>query len=214
MTITEFRNELKSRGFDGFDVGDLDRYINFGYRMVGRLTRWKWEEADITKTLAPGAYRLSLATDLPTVRTITAVAITTLNYEKRLDGISDTEFYDSYMAENLALTQNRSEPYKYFMGGGYLYVLPPPQASRDILITAQQWLAELTDGNPTPITPEEYDEAILLAAEEQCHLRARQPSFAEANRRLLQDFFDDALSEETSRMSDRVERVIAGRRTL
>lgn len=215
MTLPEFVAELNARGFDGFQDGDLVRYINFGYLTVGRLTKWAWEEGDVTASLTPGQYRLTLATDLPTVKSVKAVLGTTLNYETRLTAMSDDEFYNNWVANDLANVRTRGEPYKYYLTGQHLYILPPPLYARTFTIRAEQFLAELSTGvNEVLITPAEYDEAILHAAEEHCHIRARQPQFADVSRKKLQDFFDDALADETTRMADRVERVIAGRQCL
>jgi hypothetical protein len=212
MTLPNFVAELKGRGFDGFDDPELIRYINFGYRTVARLTKWSWEETIITKTIPVGSYRLSLKTDLPTVKAVKAVACSTLNYERRLSPIEANDFYTRYAGYDLTSSQNRGEPDQYYLDGAYLYVLPPPLANRDYSITAEQILPELESGvNDELITPEEYDEAILIAAEEHCHYRARQPEFAKVNRQKLQEFFDDAIVDDQTRMADSQPRVIAGR---
>jgi hypothetical protein len=215
MTLTDFITELSRRGFDGFDVGDLVRYVNFGYRKIGRLTKWAWEQTDLSATLSPPGYRLSLTADLPTVKSVTAVVGTTVNYETRLVSITDDDFYSNWAAYDLTSSSVRGEPDTYWLGSSALYVLPPPIASRTFTITAEQKLAELVPNvNEVLITPDEYDEAVLLAAEEYCHVRARQPRFADVNRKLIEDFFDDAVADDTTRSKDLMERVLPGRTCL
>jgi hypothetical protein len=215
MSLSDFITELEKRGFDGFESLDLVRYINFGYRTVGRLTKWMWEETDLPMTMAIGSYRWSLVSDLPTVKSVRAIVCTTVNSENRLEAITSDDFYDSWRAYDLTSSQNRGEPDRYYMDSAYIYILPPPRASRTYTLTVEQKLTELVSGsNETPITPEEYDEAILIAAEEHCHIRARQPAFADVNRKKLMEFFDDALADEGSRMQDAPQRIRAGRTCL
>lgn len=215
MELSDFVAELKSRGFDGFDPADLIRYVNFGYSTVGRLTKWAWEETTVSMTMSAGASRWSLATDLPTVKSVKAVMGVTANYECRLQAISTDDFYDYWAPRDLTAVQNRGEPDRYYLDAAYLYVLPAPQAARSFNVLAEQILPELVSGtNETPITPQEYDEAILTAAEEHCHVRARQPQFAQVSRQKLMEFFDDALADESSRMQDGPQRIRAGRTCL
>jgi hypothetical protein len=215
MQLGDFVAELQRRGFDGFDSGELIRYINFGYAKIARLTKWSWEEAAIDVTLTLGQYSKSLDVDLPTVKSVRAVVATTANYEARLTAISDDEFYDDWAALDLTSSSRRGEPDRYWLGASALYFLPAPAATRTYRITAEQYVAELdTLSNTVLITPAEYDEAVLLAAEEHCHIRARQPQFADVNRKKIEEFFDDALADDTTRESDLVERVIAGRTQL
>src|SRR5262245_58879683 len=115
MTLDDFRTELLQRGFDGFAPADLDRYINFGYKTVGRLTKWRWEEAAIAKSMAVGTYRWTLSTDLPTVKSVRAVVVTDTGYEARLTPIMDDDFYTRYGAYDLASSQNRGEPDEYWL---------------------------------------------------------------------------------------------------
>jgi hypothetical protein len=211
----DFIAELQRRGFDGFDTADLIRYLNFGYRKIARLTKWSWEEGQLNVTLNPGEFAKSLVTDLPTVKSVRAVSGTTVNYETRLTAIADDEFYNEWAAFNLASSDNRGEPNRYWLGATSLYFLPPPVAVRTFTITAEQRTAELDQTtNTVLVTPEEYDEAVLLAAEEHCHVRARQPQFADVNRKLLEEFFDDALADDTTRSTDLIERVTPGRTCL
>jgi hypothetical protein len=215
MVLSDFVDELKFRGFDGFDTDDLVRYVNFGYRTVARLTKWTWEEATFQMSLDPGEYRWSLAGDLPTLKSVKAVNQVTSGYERRLSAITGDNYYGNWSAYDLTSSQQRGEPDSYYLDSAYLYILPPPQALRDFAITGEQILSELVlVTNEHLITPAEYDEAVLLAAEEHCHVRARQPSFADVNRKKLKEFFEDAMVDENTRMLDAPSRVIPGRTTL
>ena len=215
MTLGDFVSELKARGFDGFSDDDLIRYINFGYLTVGRLTKWMWEEKNIPLAMAVGSYRWSLATDLPTAKSIRAVVCNTANYEGRLTSIRGDEFYDDWSAYDLTSSQRRGEPDRYYMDGAYVYLLPPPYQPRSYTLTVEQFLPELVSGDDSPlITPQEYDEAVLTAAEEHCHIRTRQPQFADVSRKKLTEFFDDALADEATRSQDAPSRITAGRTTL
>lgn len=215
MVLSDFVDELRLRGFDGFSTDDLVRYVNFGYRTVGRLTKWAWEEATYPLHLDIGQYRWSLAADLPTLKSVRAINVTTPGQERRLTAISGDDFYNNWAGLDLTSSKQRGEPDSYHLDSAYLYVLPPPAALRDFSVVAEQILAtlELTT-NEHLLTPAEYDEAILLAAEEHCHVRARQPNFAEVNRKKLRDFFEDAMVDENTRMQDAPSRVIAGRTEL
>lgn len=213
MQLQDFRAELQQRGFDGFAPTDINRYVNFGYRTIARLTKWSWEESVVTKSVAVGSYRFSFVTDLPTLKSVKAVNVTTVGFESRLRAISEDTFYNQYAAYDLTNVQNRGEPDSYYADSAYLYVLPPPASVRAISITGETELVDLVD-NVDPIVPPEYEEAIMYAAEEVCHLRARQPQFADNARKKLEEFFDDALADESGIMQDLQERVVAGRQWL
>lgn len=215
MTLPDFVEELRKRGFDGFLEADLVKYINFGYLNVARLTKWMWEETDIILTMNAGSYRWTVASDMPTMKSVRAIVCTTSGRESRLTSITSDDFYDSWAAYDLTQSRTRGEPDRYYFDSSYVYVLPPPAANRSFKLTIERICPELVSGVMEDlITPQEYDEAILLAAEEHCHIRARQPQFADVNRKKLTEFFDDALADESTRMQDAPARIRAGRTCL
>ena len=208
--LSEFRNELINRGFDGFENTELNRYINWGYREIARLTKWAWEETDVSLAFTAGQYRKDNPTSLPTAKAVLAAVVTTANYEGRLKPMDRERFYDEWAPVDPSEASRRSEPSWYYWTNSYFYVLPAVQAARTVVVTISQQVTELTADGDVPITPEDYDEAILLAGEIRCHYRARQPDQALESRRQLTAFFDDALDEETTRMTERVDRVRKG----
>jgi len=214
MTLNDFDTALQRRGFDGFEPDDRQRAINWAYREVARLTRWRWEEADVSVTFAAGEYRKSTASDLPTVKSVRAVVVTTAQHEARLAPMGEGEFYSNWAALDLSADASRGEPSQYYFNGAYLYVLPPPRADRAVKVTAEQQVTDLTDGTDVPVTPADFDEAIFLAAEKRCHLQAREGDYAAENRRELNSFYDDALTDEAQGQGDLQARVIPGRTCL
>lgn len=209
MTLDNFRSELANRGFDGFQSDDLWRYINFGYREVARLTRWTWEKTSAELAFAVGDYRKELTADLPTLKEIISVGLMgdSTYTEKPLDPLSDSEFYRDWSVRDLDSVQNHGDASYYYLTHSHLYVVPPTETARTVLVNYYQRITELTDAGHTPITPADYDEAILIAAEIRCHERARQPEFARDARKRLETFFDDAIAENHSQMPEQTVRV-------
>jgi hypothetical protein len=209
MDFADFQIELERRGFDGFSPNDRGRYVNWGYYHVARLTRWTWEEQTEDLTFTPPEFRKALVGDFSgaVVQGVKAVLVTDANFEARLLALSDKQFYDTYAAYDLTSSQQRGEPESYWLSARDLYVLPPPESPRNIRVVFRMRVAEL-QGNDVPITPADYDEAILIASEMRCHVRARQPELAQLARQDLAEFFDLTITEENTREEDQLVRVI------
>lgn len=206
MDLDDFRRELQARGFNGFDSEYLDRYINWGGREVARLAGWTWEEAEATLNFAVGDYRKPL-TDLAGFQGIRFVEITTADYEAKLERLDPDVYRDEWSAINLGAVGNREEPSAYHLTGTYLYVIPPPVSARAVRVHYWKGWVDLVNPGDVPVTPVDYEEAILYAAEVRGHIRARQPELAAVARAELSAFFDDKLANEVMRDSELEDRV-------
>jgi hypothetical protein len=206
--LQDYLAELVSRGFDGYSTLDQTTYVNRGYFNVARRSQWYWEETTDAFTIAPGAYYASLwpvGTELPNFRSLDKVVVTTATYNKRLHLLDEDEFY-KYLGKDLTQTQWQGEPTSYFVFQQKLYVLPPPQASRDFLAYYHQRVSPLVSPTDVPITPQHLDEAIMLATLVRCHKRANELSLAAQMEADLEEFFDDMRDDETMITAEEVER--------
>src|SRR5215510_11220076 len=137
MTLADFDQELVARGFDGFDVGQRQRYINWGYFAVSRYSRWYWEEVGFTflidslddYIIAPGA----------TVKDVIAITADGPSGQRRkLEPTTRDDFLKNWLPNmSNGLTVSAGMPDKYFHWGFAnppvsalgIYLLPPPDAN-------------------------------------------------------------------------------------
>jgi hypothetical protein len=204
LNLSSFDGELIARGFSGFAPEDRYRYINWGYYHVARASRWYWEKTDIDFTVAVGASTFTLP---DTFKTLEALMVVTADHRVKLNPTTEQDFLINWLPLDLSSTANQGEPGTYYVWGSTLYVLPPPNASRDFTAYIYQRVAELEDGPDKPITPPDHDEAILLGALIRCHTRANQPELAREARMQLEEQFDIALTEDNWRNQEEQERV-------
>lgn len=189
ITQAELVTELQNRGFEGFAVGDLQRYLDWGFRKIARLANWDWEQDMSAITLQPGDYKISTtdaASDIPLLRDLTRIIDVTSGSSHALVAISEEEWTDRWLASDLAGGGSWGTPDRYFMAWkNEIYVLPPPQTARTYNLYIYKYIGEAEDGLTT--LPNDWEEAVLLSAECICHYRARQPQFAqECEARLLE----------------------------
>lgn len=209
LTIVEFREELRSRGFDGFASVDLDRYINFSYYDLARMARWTWEKTQDEFTLAPGEYWRDLSSILRFKNLDTIAIADPDSAQKKLSPVSDAAWKNEWLPQDEAGDMAVGSPTLYYITRNRLFILPAPQTN-GYRFVVQYWQAmqELGGTNDTPITPEDLDEIILLGAEVRCHRRGRQLVFAQEAQAEWRRMVNDVLSEETLQLDEEIERTV------
>lgn len=208
--LSDYIAELQARGFDGFSSQDLTTYINRGYFHVARRSQWYWEQTTDAFTLTPGQYRVPLwpqaSGELPNFRSLDKLVVTTATETQVLKPLDDDKFFP-YLGQDNTLSTYRNEPTGYYIWQNYLYILPPPVASRDFLAYYHQRMTALVNPTDQPITPQHLDEAIVLAALIRCHKRANEPTLAQLAEQDLEEFFDDMRDDEENIMGEQLDRV-------
>jgi hypothetical protein len=208
--LQDYIAELQVRGFDGFSAADLTSYVNRGYFHVARRSQWMWESTTDPFTLTPGQYNLPLwpagGGELPFVRSIDKIVVTTPGQTRKLKVLSDDQFYP-YLGMDLTLSQFRGEPWAYYVWNQALYIIDPPVSSRSFLAYYKRRMSPLVNPTDVPLTPQHMDEANLLAALIRCHRRANEPSLAASAEADLEEFFDDARDDEEMMMGEQLDRV-------
>lgn len=208
--LQDYISELQSRGFDGFTPADLITYVNRGYFAVARKSQWFWEETVAAFTLTPGQFTSDLwpAVNgiLANFKSLDKLVITTSGKQVLLRVRDEVKFFQD-LASGLGPTPTQGEPSWYYIYQGKLYILPPPDASRDFLAYYHQQVSPLVSGTDVPITPQDLDEAILLAALSRCHTRSNEPTLAALVDSDLEEIYDDMRDEEEMRMGEKQDRV-------
>lgn len=209
--LSDYVDELKARGFDGFSDIHLQTYVNRGYYHVARKRRWTWEQTTDTFTIAPGAAYVDLwptvAGELPNFRSLKALYTTTPGSEAKLRPLADHEFFDQWLPLDLTSTSNRGEPGAYYIWQNRLYVLSPPSAARTFMAHYWRRLSHLVNPTDQPLTPVHLDEAVLQAALIRAHQRASEPALAVYAKEELGEIFDDMEDDEAEMMDEQPERV-------
>lgn len=211
MELADYVAELDARGFSAFTATEKNRYVNWGYFEVARRCRWTWEEGVDTFSVAPGTFYVDLSTgsELPNFKSLRTVAITTAGYEAQLRAVGNVEFAERWQPWPLSTADERGEPEGYHIWLSRLYILPPPDATRsfEALYWKKPTVLSGAGAPATPITPTDYDEAIMLASEVRCHRRAKEYEKALECRAELESLYNDMLIEDTMRMEDEEDRV-------
>jgi hypothetical protein len=209
LTLADFRNELKFRGFDGFLDADLNKYVRWGEYHVARTARYLWQEKQTDVILDPGEYRVT-DTDIPNLKSVKKVlVIDPYENENPLGVIEDDNFFfDEYGAHDLTLPVHRGEPSRYFVTADSVLILPPPEVQRTVRVHYWAGAAGMREETDKTGMPPDMDEAVLVAAEIRCHTRARQLEFANESRMALNEILTMELNEvglRTDEAQDRVE---------
>jgi hypothetical protein len=198
ITQDELVTELKQRGFEGFSPGDLQRYLDWGFRKIARLASWDWEQDMSSITLQPGDYRISTinpTSDIPLLRDLTRIIDVTAGSSHALAPMSEQEWTDTWLTAGLTNAGTWGTPDRYFMAWkNEIYILPPPNAARTYNLYIYKYIGEVEDGLTS--LPNDWEEAVLLAAECICHYRARQPQFAQECEARLQEMAAEMLTEQ------------------
>lgn len=204
--FSDYKAELRVRGFDGFSDADLGVLINRGYFHVARRSQWAWAETTDAFTIAAGSSSVDLwpttSGELPNFRSLDKLYVTTSGHERSLRVIDKALFFDDWLSRDLTSSANRGEPDSYFIWQSKLYILPPPSASRTFLAHYHRRVSLMVAPTSQPITPIHLDEAILEAALIRCHRRANEPMLAQQAEIALEEFFDDMRDDEEMEMAD------------
>lgn len=212
MFLSDFRTELKNRGFDGFADSELNTLINRGYFYVARKFPWYWREDDVTlafpasSSLAVGD--LSASTPgLKNVRAVFMKNIPSTGVITRLDALDEDEFYNTWWQEYESGVTGI--PQKYFIDKQVMWLLPKVGASYSgsLEIHYHKRPQALSSDSSISIMPVDLDEVILLAALVRCHKRSQEPGLATVAQIDLEEAFDDLRDLEGTRYEDLQERV-------
>jgi hypothetical protein len=215
MNRAEIRTELKNRGFDGFLDTDLNRFINWGYFDLARRIRVREIETASPFTLTPGAYRQSLSALSPPAKAIRSVVVTTDGFEHPLTPMDEKPFWRSWAEEGFGVegstiaTEHQGEPQQYYIYDGALIVMPAPETTRDFLVSGWDRVTELTADSSIYALPMEYEEALLIACQKQCHRRANELERARQAEGDLRVIVEDIINESAfteSELQEQVER--------
>jgi hypothetical protein len=211
MTVDEFRAELKQRGFDAFTLGDLDRYIDWGYAHVSRLCRWSWEEDAITLQIDPGEIMVDVLTDFPEFGSLRALVSVTPGRQYQVKSMTDEEYFRKWATRTdaeLTGSTTRGATTDYYVVRNRIYFIPPPDQA--MTFVAHYW--RRVDGfilnSSTLLPPLDLDEAILAAAEMVCHRRMREYEHMAIAESTLHDILGDYISEDEMRVDEEDDRVV------
>lgn len=210
LFFIDFKTELRTRGFDGFQDAELGTFVNRGYFHVARKSQWYWEETTDVFTIAPGASSVDLwpgGAELPSFRSLDHLYVTTAGFQKKLMPMTKDEFFEKWLSQDLTQAAVRGEPAYYYVWAGKLYVLQPPQQSRDFIAHYHRRVSWLMNDTDQPLTPLHLDEAILDAARIRAHNRAIEPNLAQLARLDLEEVFDDMRDDEEELMDESQDRV-------
>lgn len=216
MNRAEIRTELKSRGFDGFQDVDLNRFINWGYFDLARRIRVREIETASPFTLVAGQYSQSLSALSPPAKAIRSVVVTTDGYEHPLVPMDEKPFWLSWADEGFGVegstiaSEHLGEPQKYYIYDGALIVMPAPQDTRDFLVSGWDRVAELTADSSVYALPMEYEEALIIAIQKQCHRRANELERARAAEGELRAIVEEIINESAFVENELQEQVEAG----
>src|SRR5215471_14099802 len=174
-----------------------------------------WEQTSDPFHIDPGAAYVPLwpltSGELPYFRSLDKVYITTAQYAGKLEPLSDDDFTDQWLSQDLTQVAARGTPSWYMVWNQLLYILPPPSVPMDFIAHYTRRIAPMTHTTPgttdVPITPPHLDEAILLAAKVRCHTRAQELSLAATANAELMDVFDDMADDDTEIMDEQLDRV-------
>lgn len=202
MNGVDFVNELKARGFSGFTPDQLLQYTNWGYREVARRSRWDWLETNDDVSLAAGEYSTALSTisQFKSLRSVYALTPTS----SKLSPITRGVFLSGWLNQDLGNATRRATT-GYIIWGQLLYLLPPTDVARTFTVYYYQDVADLKL-TTAPISPTDFDEAILTAARWRCHIRAQEFDLANVAKQDLEDQMFRFLDQETYESEEHLDR--------
>jgi hypothetical protein len=210
MQLIDFRNELKSRGFDGFSDQDLNQLINRGYFYVARKTQTYWDAKDYSAPVPADGKLSVLDTGAITgFKTLEAVYIKTGDKYERLDPLDDSLFRERWFPD-YQRGSRAGQPSKYYIDGSTLWLLPKMTTvgSATVELRYNSRPAPLLSDNEVPITPIEYDEVIMLSGLIRAHKRANEMQMAIVVQADLDEAFEDIMVVEQTRSREQQERVV------
>jgi hypothetical protein len=210
MTLVDFRQELKNRGFDGFSDQDLTQLINRGYFYVARKTQTYWDSKDYSGPV-PADGKLSVLDTgaINGFKSVEAVYIKSGENYQRLDPVDDSTFREKWYPD-YQRGVSAGQPSTYYIDGNTLWLLPKMKSvgSSTVELRYNSRPAPLLANNEVPITPIDYDEVIMLSALIRAHKRANEMQMAIVVQSDLDEAFDDIRDLEQTRMRETQERVV------
>src|SRR5262245_37461088 len=163
MTLRNFIDELKERGFDGFTDIQLTKYINRGYFAVAKKSRWEWERQTVTFTVNAGVPFVDIPCTtqswLPYFRSLERIYKTTTGHSGKMEIFQEQDFYENWLGQDYSQQNLWNEPSRYFIYDEKLYLLSPCAQQRTYVATYILRPVPLASDLDQPITPSHLDEA-------------------------------------------------------
>jgi hypothetical protein len=211
ITVPEVITELRNRGFEGFSAGDLQRYVDWGFRKIARMASWDWEQDIATVVQGAGDYTLQVTapqSEVPLLRDLTRIIDATSGSMHALLPMTESDFFASWATVDLSAAGNRGTPDHYFFAWeDQIYILPPPNSQRTYQVYHYKYIGDGESG--LAAMPNDWEEAVLLSAECICHYRARQPQFAQECEIRLENMLAEMMVEQNMKDPTTPERVDA-----
>lgn len=207
LTINDFVAEMDARGFDGYSPTEKYRYLQWGFRDLGRMAEWRWLRTTTDLTMNPGeaGFTLTSGGQLPNLRKIRDVWITDTDKERPLQPMQPWVFEQQWRGFDLATAPStiRGTPEFYFLSFTRLYLLPPP----DVVVNTRidYWQVAPTFSTATPdvtklTNPADLDGAVLSFTLKWCHKRANQWDLAMMEEREAERIALDYLADQQLEM--------------
>lgn len=210
-TRDNFVTELQNRGWSRFATADLQKYLDFGLRDVMRDAKWIMRGHIIPFTSS--ASKVPFASiDSSDFRQVERLYLKTSGRERRLEPMTDDEFYQRWLP--LDPTKNTGEPEKYYVrrdaDGGFVYLKPAPNKTYSFEAHVVSTSTAFGGNNASPL-PERFDEIILVAAEIYCFRRAREWEAMQVAKMEYREKILAELVEDGQLMEERQNRVVPHR---
>jgi hypothetical protein len=216
MTITEYKEEIRARGFDGYTSAELEGMLYRAFLYIARKFPWYWRETTITVAYpTDGSYDLQVHenTNGIGIRAVEAVYLTkypSASSRIRLEALTKGEFWDVYFRDLSAGV--KGTPEAYFVNENQLHALPllsPVGAAQlDIHFLRKPASGGISIETTHLDCPVEWEEAIIDATLVRCHRRANEISLAQVKQAEVNEFLDDMQDETNSRLDDQQDRVL------
>jgi hypothetical protein len=209
--LQDFQAELQARGFDGYSPSDQVELINRGYLRIARQTRWLWEQGTMAFNLIAGGAGAGAAyydlSQVPTFGSLKKLYITTANLQAKLSVIDSDRFFQ-YLAGDPTNPGNQGVPTGYRIFDNRLYVFPTPNQALSFLAYITQKMVKLVNPTDVPLTPAEYDDAVMASTLIYAHERSHEWDEANQYKEELAEVFDNAMEDEVFEDEEEQERAV------
>lgn len=216
LTRTELREEIKKRGFSGFDAGDVDTYIRWSIAEIGRKAPWLVMRTPVAVNVTGTTISVPASTidaaGAEGIFAIKSVFITTEDYARRLRAQTEEYFLTTWyplLADGVVTSDMRGTPVEYAYYEDQLWLIDPPDQAYTLEVTIAKRPQNYVDDTSDDFSgTDDWDEAILLGALVRCHQRANQWNLAGMCRAELDLMIQDKLSEEVFLGEETQDRVL------
>lgn len=204
LTRTQLREEIKNRGFSGFQAADVDTYIRWSIAEIGRKAPWLVMRTPVVvnvtgTTISVPASTLDAA-GAEGIFSVKSVVVTTENESRRLRPQSEDYFLTHWypqLADGVVGDDLRGSPVEYAYYEDQLWLINPPDAAYTLEVTIAKRPQDYVDDTSEDFSgTDDWDEAIMLGALVRCHQRANQWNLAGMCRAELDMLIQDKLSEQ------------------